>query len=448
LSAGLARQRYLQRHTEPGSPPCPRPATAWNNVLVIPAYREAATLVTRLRELPAGTGRALVILVLNRPDTDPDHDANRELRSALSTLPAGCCAGVQQLNAHTDLYLHDLDILTGAIPAAQGVGLARKIGCDIAFKWMCEGAVSGRWICSTDADARLPPDYFQALEREPAEAVAATYPFWHSPGADDSCNLATALYELRLHHYVLGLEYAGSPYACHTLGSCLAVTFNGYASVRGFPKRAGGEDFYLLNKLAKTGPVARLAGECIELESRESRRVPFGTGPAVARISAAQNPQELPLFYHPACYEALRAVLAAAPQLEQGDLAALLAAAGIAPALRRACCTTMATLGLATALDHCHRQGKSPGQFLRQFHQWFDAFRTLKFMHGLRDAGWPACSLAGLQAVRPDLWPESNRTGVDGLRAAVRRHWGWTHMQELAPDRLAVTRRSSSRVNR
>ncbi len=263
MPAGLAARRYLQRHTEPGLPHSPQPAAPWRNVLVIPAYREDAALAQRLLDLPAGAGQALAILVLNRPDSDPDEQANSELRSAVAALPAGSCRGVQRLNARADLYLLDLETLSGSLPAAQGVGLARKYGCDLAFKWMSEGAISGHWICSTDADARLPPDYFHRLEREPAEAVAATYPFWHSPGADDSCNLATALYELRLHHYVLGLEYAGSPYARHTLGSCLAVTFKGYASVRGFPKRAGGEDFYLLNKLAKTGPVARLAGDCI-----------------------------------------------------------------------------------------------------------------------------------------------------------------------------------------
>ena len=47
------------------------------------------------------------------------------------------------------------------------------------------------------------------------------------------------------------------------------------------------------------------------------------------------------------------------------------------------------SMGLDHALAHCRRQGKSPEQFLRQFHQWFDGFRTLKFIHALRDAGLP-----------------------------------------------------------
>lgn len=436
MPAALARHRYLERHIEPGLPPCPVTATPWHHVLVIPAFHEDAALVKRLRDLPTGEGSILVIMVLNRPADISEPDANRALREAVSALPAGSCAGLRRLASGADLYLHDLDLLCGPLPATQGVGLARKAGCDIAFKWSCDGAITSRWICSTDGDARLPTDYFDKLQQLPAKASAATYPFWHAAGRDASCNEASALYELRLHHYVLGLEYAESPYAYYTLGSCLAVTTAGYAAVRGFPKRAGGEDFYLLNKLAKTGAVVKLAGDCIELESRTSHRVPFGTGPAVARISAQPDPRALALFYHPACFEALRGVLRSAPELRCAglrDLPELLSAQGIEPALARACLHTLEELGAAAALEHCRRQGKSPQQFMRQFHQWFDGFRTLKFIHALREADWPECSLAGLELLHPKLWPTPDNTDVEKLRRAICQYRGWvTSHQQLA----------------
>jgi hypothetical protein len=206
-----------------------------------------------LARLPAGDGRTLVILVLNRPDSDSDPLANAELRCALpqsllaqehlpqERLPQAmrnavpvCC-----LNPHTDLYLHDMELLRGPTPAALGVGLARKTGSDIALQWMAAGGIGGQWLCCTDADATLPPGYFAQLESAASGAVAAVFPFRHMPGDDAACNDATALYELRLHHYVLGLEYANSPYAFHTLGSCLAVRCAAYAHAHGFPKRAG-----------------------------------------------------------------------------------------------------------------------------------------------------------------------------------------------------------------
>ena len=426
MSAELARQRYLRRHMEPGLPASPR-SKAWRNVLVVPAYREAARWLERLQALPQNAGNTLVILVLNRPDSDPDDNANRALRQAIGGL-AGSGPGLKVLNPGAELYLHDIDLVSGPIPKAQGVGLARKIGCDIAFKWQCEGAIDSHWICSTDADARLPPDYFLRLGRAPAHAAAAVYPFWHTPATDPACNLATALYELRLHHYVLGLEYADSPYACHTLGSCLAVTFDAYAQVRGMPRRAGAEDFYLLNKLAKVAPVTRLAGECIALASRESARVPFGTGPAVAKISAALHPHELPLFDNPACFAALRSLLCALPALHRTavpDLTGALLETGLEPALAHTASAVLDRMGITQALAHCRRQGKTPAQFERHFHQWFDAFRSLKFSHGLRDAGWPLRSFAQLAAAPPAFWPAAT-ADPDQLRSTIARRWGWT----------------------
>ena len=255
MRPSVACQRYLQRHIEPELNDCSYPPDYWQNVLVIPAYSEAPELLERLTSLPAGTARTLVILVLNRPYADSNPDANATLRQACKELPTAskvtASPELRRLNDHTDLYLHDLDALHGPIPASEGVGLARKIGCDLAFRWIMQGAIAGPWICSGDADARFPPDYFLQLDSLPGKTVAATYPFHHIPGPDEGCNTATALYELRLHHYRLGLEHAASPYALHTLGSCLAMKADQYAQVRGFPKRAGGEDFYLLNKAGK-----------------------------------------------------------------------------------------------------------------------------------------------------------------------------------------------------
>ena len=430
----IALERYLQRHTEAGLPDCTHTGPRWHNTLVIPAYRESANLLQQLGQLPAGSGKTLVILVLNRPDSDPDPQANAPLRAAALKLPPHAKQHGQlhicPLNNHTDLYMHDMEKLHGPVPAAHGVGLARKTGCDIALQWMAAGAISGQWICSTDADATLPQDYFAQLDSAAPDAVAAVFPFQHVPGTEQRYDAATALYELRLHHYVLGLEYAGSPYAHHTLGSCLAVRASAYAHVRGFPKRAGAEDFYFLNKLAKLGPIAKLQGQCIQIESRRSARVPFGTGPAVATIAAAERPAELPLFYHPLCFEALRALLVVLPALAQTpseELPGLLRAQGLDQELARASSAALDAMGVATALAHCRQQGKSGAQFLRQFHQWFDAFRSLKFIHAIRDTGWPLQSLSGLAGLDPQLWPgvEIRPHEIERLRLSARQHWGW-----------------------
>jgi len=407
----VALQRYLQRHTEAGLPNHRFEQAHWLQVVIIPAYRESPALLKTLEQMPAASGRTLIILVLNRPDTDCDLHANAELRMALQnrSLPQAQRGpvAVEYLNEHTDLYLHDIELLCGPTPAALGVGLARKSGCDLALQWMVAGGISGQWLCCTDADASVPQDYFEQLDSASVDAVAAVFPFQHMPGEKQGCNIATELYELRLHHYVMGLKYASSPYAYHTLGSCIAIRANAYVKVRGFPKRAGAEDFYMLNKLAKVGPISRLSGQCIQLESRHSSRVPFGTGPAVAAIVAAGRPEDVRIFDHPHCFEALRALLASLPELTQSPdaaLAPIFVRQGLDVTVAEQSDVALQALGIRSGLAHCQRQSASSAQFLHQFHQWFDAFRTLKFIHSMRDAGWEQQSLTQLDALQPNLW--------------------------------------------
>ena len=434
MSDSVASRRYQQRHIEPGLPRLPRGKPQWQHVLVIPAYRESADLVQRLTLLSNSDTSFVAILVLNRPDSDPQQQANEALRACVNTLPPYRAlpelANSYALAPNCCLYLHDTESLLGPLPAGKAVGMARKIGCDIAWQWIIDGAVASDWIYSSDADAQLPGDYFERLDNGPPDAVAATYPFVHVPGQDPACNAATTLYELRLHHYVLGLEYADSPYAHHSLGSCLAVRAEAYARVRGFPQRAAGEDFYLLNKLAKLGSISSLPGECIQLQSRQSHRVPFGTGPAVTRIMQADAAGDTALFYHPQCFVALRALLRVIPQLYATPVATLaeqLRAQTSEESLALNSEQALLDMGLEEALQHCRRQGKSPRQYLRHFHQWFDAFRTLKFIHALRDAGLPQLSLSELASQQPRLWPGDSATHeASPLRGAIQEHWHWS----------------------
>ncbi len=293
-----ALAQYLQRHVEPNLPAPPDPGEPWDYVLVIPAYRENPSLLESLGHYLSTAGHGLTILVLNRPQRDVDAEANAALRAAVQGLRTRG-SRLHRLEGAGDLYCLDLEQETGPTPSSQGVGLARKTGCDLALKWWASGLIASDWMGCTDADASLPDDYFSRLQRLPSSAGAAVFPFEHRSGADQRCNEATALYELRLHHYVLGLQYARSPYAYHSLGSATAIRFGAYARVRGFPRRSGAEDFYLLNKVNKLAPVARLQGKCIGLESRPSARVPFGTGPAVAEVAAGGHLTAQPIFYHP-----------------------------------------------------------------------------------------------------------------------------------------------------
>ena len=162
------------------------------------------------------------------------------------------------------------------------------MGADLALSLIDQGQVQTPWIFNTDADAQLPNGYFSVpgdIAARVSTSIGSTsmsavvYPFFH-----ETEDQAAAAYDCFLRYQTLGLRWAGSPYAYGALGSCIAVSANHYAAVRGFPPRAAGEDFYLLNKLAKTGTIWCADTSPLQLGDRPSERVPFGTGPRVKRI--------------------------------------------------------------------------------------------------------------------------------------------------------------------
>ena len=423
-----AIDRYLQRHSEPALFKAPGRAR-WDNVAVVPYYRDPPESLASFQAPFTNAGRLLVIAVLNRPDTEADTDCNAPLREAIQQLPRldSSDAPLFRLADSTDLLLLDLDE-SGPLDAGEGVGLARKTGCDLALAWHVQGHIASPWINSTDADARLPTDYFSRLPSQRHAAIC--WPYCHGDSDTQEQTLACQRYELRLHHYVLGLAWAGSPYAFHTLGSCISVHAEHYAQVGGFPRRNGAEDFYLLNKLAKTGPVLSASGDCLYLQARPSDRVPFGTGPAIRDILRDSNPDARAMYDHPHVFVALRAVQQSVTGLRSAgieQLDTLLEEHGCDSALAAAAAAALINAGLPRALEHCRQHSSTGDDFRRHFEQWFDGFRTLKFLHALRDSGYPDLALGELAENVPIFWPDlagDPRQPKQWLRAA-RRHLGW-----------------------
>ena len=84
--------------------------------------------------------------------------------------------------------------------------------------------------------------------------------------------------------YVIGLSYAGSPYAFHAIGSTMSCTAEAYAAVRGMNRRTAAEDFHFLDKLAKLGRIGHIEKTTVFPSPRTSHRVPFGTGQRMLRV--------------------------------------------------------------------------------------------------------------------------------------------------------------------
>ena len=443
------------------------PGEGWQQVVVFPVCNESTQI---LRPLPPGPGRSLMVLVINETETAPRHVslANRTFAATLqarfrkgwqSVASAGLTL-YQDPESARDVLLVDRFSEGRKFPAKGGVGHARKIGADLAAYLIHQRRVRSPWIHCSDADVRLPQRYFSCSaelgDSSARDTAVLLYPFRHSLAADNfvvterggesldeqrqKIMQATQLYEFSLRYYVAGLKYANSPYAFHTIGSTMAVNAAHYAKVRGFPRRNAGEDFYLLNKLSKVGAVRQLNAETdcepIEIAARLSDRVPFGTGAATGKIMQLDDPVREFLLYHPGVFELLRVWLGSLAtfwQKRSSDLPAILSQGpgadqqgGLSDYSQRDLQVLIDGLeeaGARDALQHALRQSSDSKQFNRQMHTWFDAFRSLKLIHYLRDHHVPSISFEALLTEKNLDYLLRQEAGLPGLHETLCKNW-------------------------
>ena len=340
----------------------------------------------------------LLILTVNRSEGSENCEQNKAAIKNIHALPC------TWKNAHLSLHNYStaLSILLVdrsselLIPEKQGVGLARKISGDIAAFIIKEHIALSPVFFSSDADVIFPFNYFSAVHDTLSTLKGSAYilNYQHTPCDDSAINNATQYYEKSLRAYEEGLRFAGSSYAYQTIGSCIVIDAQAYIQVRGFPKRSAGEDFYLLNKLNKISQVVSLDSPTINIQSRISTRVPFGTGPAVEKLLAGKTD----LFYASHCYVLLRRWL---------EYLELIATANNSSELDK----VLSDVGSATSpeiqpLFEQLNTGKHAKQFLQQhktyakrakaYHDWFDGFKTLKAIH-LFSETYPKCNLDALK---------------------------------------------------
>ena len=337
---------YLDHYAE-AVPFDTQPPPAARYVVVIPAFDEQVDRIP-LSKRPD----VLTIVVANAPDdlarSDPKVERTRRL--------------VLDLQNFDNVLV--IDRVDPPIPRRQGVGLARKIGCDVAARLIHAGAIQHPVIFSTDADVSLPPGYFAATH-DVDLPITWVFPFHHQ-AVDPTLARPSLLYDAHMRYYVHALDAIDSPYAYHSLGSLIAVHVASYAAVRGFPKRNAGEDFYLLNKLAKVAPIKRLTAPLITIDARTSHRVPFGTGPAIERLRNEADEESFG-SYHPSTFELVESLYAAAHER-------------VVP-VGSALAELIDSLGYRETLT---RLFASPDPSLRHFHTFFDGFKTMKLVRAAR----------------------------------------------------------------
>lgn len=361
----------------------------YHQVLCLPVFDEQSQFLDNLK--PALSSRladkaqqkTLIIMVINQPQNSPTCKNNQRLFELACTQKTlwqkdHLRLSLWQENCHI-LWINRFE--EGLqIPIKQGVGLARKIAADIACFLQAKGHIKSSYFFSSDADVVFPDDYFTAnIDNTNSAAVLA---FEHLACGDKGIDHATQIYQASLHDYVDNLQRIGSPYAYHTIGSTLVINCEAYIKVRGFPKRSGAEDFYLLNKLNKIKPVLMLSSPTIGIQSRISHRVPFGTGPAVEKLLT----QESALFFHPNSFATLATWLAFLNIISGKEVLDIKNSINKQPDVIQSLSKEFKLLEAVEKIWQNHHQEKARRQ---QLTNWFDAFQTLKMLNYLSNNYWP-----------------------------------------------------------
>ncbi len=377
----------------------PPPAVDLGLVVAIPCYAEP-DLETTLESLwrCARPRRACEVLVVVNGSEADDPAVIQRNRQTVAEARAWA-------SDHADprLVFHVLEHLA-LPPREHGVGLARKLGMDEAAARLAAAERAAGIIVSLDADCTVDPDYLTAIEEhfdaDPGCPAASLY-FEHplAPGTEGD---AIARYELHLRYYVQGLRYAGSPYAFHTVGSCLAVRSGAYLRQGGMNRRRAGEDFHLVQKLIPLGGFSEINQTTVRPAARVSRRVPFGTGRAMATGAGAEQ-----TTYDPAIFADLKVLFARIDRFREPGCGDPLA--GLAPVLRE----FLDRQGHAAAVAEIRANTATWQSFRKRWFRWFNGFRAMKYANFASRDGYPRVPVEaaarlllealGDQAAAPDL---------------------------------------------
>jgi hypothetical protein len=347
-------------------------------ILVIPSYDEPGMMAT-VRSLFAcerGNFGIEILLVINSYAISPKpvKEANR---TAFKDA-----AGFAEANNNPGFSL--FPVWVENLPGRQtGAGLPRKIGMDEAVARFNKNGNKQGIIVSLDADTTVAPNYLTEIYRcfKQYRLRSATIEFHHPVehlNPDDELRLATEVYERYLRYYRSALEYTGYPYAYYTIGSAFAVTAETYRQAGGMGRQQAGEDFYFLQKVFPLGKTRFVDTTCVYPAARASCRVPFGTGPAIAKM--IHEKKFVKLTYRMEAFEELKQLFDQLDFFYQASREQM--------EIRLACFPPYMLAFLnendfPAKIEEIKRHTAGLQNFKKRFFNYFTAFRILKYLNAV-----------------------------------------------------------------
>lgn len=357
----------------------------FQNVVVIPSLAEYEQLPDCLKSLEQNDNslldKTLVLIVVNNSESS-DEEIKSNNRKTIKFL--------KDYNGKLNLSFIDAASKGKELPDKfAGVGLARKIGCDLALTKF-DYSYDKKIIFFLDADCKVNSDYLSKVTSafNGNNIHSAVIEYEHQYNNDSPEAGAIICYEIFLRYNRLGLEFSKSYYDYHTIGSTIACEAEAYIKAGGMNKRKAGEDYYFLEKLAKLNKIFTISEALVYPSSRKSWRVPFGTGQRIIRhLSKKQNEY---VAYNPESFRILKDWLNYFLSENVIDTKSIL---NNAREINSGLYHFLISQKFERDWERILKNNQSAEEIQKQKIYWFDAFKTLKLIHYLRDNGYPNINL-------------------------------------------------------
>ena len=372
----------------------------FNNVIVVPAIKEYNNIRQLLISLCGINQKyfdeSLVVFVVNNTGSAKEEvkiDNQQTLKFLRSVITNDNNDELVKKIKAVGLNVGLIDAVTGDLELPEkdgGVGLARKIGMDLALLVFDYSNIDRKILCCLDADCTVSENYITSIvESFNKEKISAAYVrYEHLLPANHTDKLAIICYEIFIRYYVLGLKYAGSPFAFPTIGSTMICDYESYIKVGGMNKKKAAEDFYFMEKLAKIVSIKKIESAVVYPSSRGSWRVPFGTGQRVNRYLAGGHNEYI--LYTPKTFELLKQwnnIFFSEEILNSDDYL------NKAKIIDSNLFDFLILNSFQESWDKILESSKTEQQIQKQKVSWFDGFRTLKLIHFFRDNGYPLINM-------------------------------------------------------
>ena len=364
--------------------------------VTIPAYAEP-NLIASLESLLACDVPEVgveVIVIINHPIT-----ASEELKQVNQEVFEKATGWAKE-NSNTNIQF----LISKPIELPKkhaGAGLARKVAMDEAVVRLQHSNYENPIIAAFDADATCSKNYLKSIwshfKKNPTK-LGCSINFEHPLGSETNTNFAIESiiqYELHLRYYQAALVYAGHPQAEFTVGSSMAVTRNAYVAQGGMNRRKAGEDFWFMLKLMMAGSIGAITSATVYPSSRESFRVPFGTGRAMTEMQEKNDST-----YFTAPFESfirLKSLLKMVDSFYDQDVE-------ITDELTL---SFLESVNWKQELAEIRLYTTDKNSFIKRFYRWFNVFMVMKFFHFVRDYGVEDVPVTEASKRVVELWGNS-----------------------------------------